>query len=95
MSSAERPGRISSSVGGCGGGEVEGVRSSNYEPIKVDAENMEKPTCCRSGLLLATHYRARVDIVVRVGMGIQHPLPFGRPGMSGLNSGCRSTFQPG
>ena len=27
MSSAERPGRMNSSVGGCGGGEVDGVRS--------------------------------------------------------------------
>ena len=27
MSSADRPGRMNSSVGGCGGGEVEGVRS--------------------------------------------------------------------
>lgn len=28
MSSADRPGRMNSSVGGCGGGEVDGVRSA-------------------------------------------------------------------
>ena len=60
--------------------------------IDVATEEMMGLTCCRNGLLLEIRYRARVDVIFRVGSGIQHSLPFGRLWTGGLQDGRRSTL---
>ena len=60
-------------------------------------EGMEDPpglTCCKSSLFLRICYSARVDIAVRVRVGIQRSLPFG--GLwTGRRGFSRSALEPG
>ena len=69
-----------------------GGRSLWYLSIDVGTEDQTKFTCCRSSLLLGVCYSSRFDIIVRVIIGIQHSLPFGRLPGAGLGGGYRSTL---
>ena len=58
---------------------------------------LETPTklTCSSSLLFGVYFGARVDIVVRDGVGIRHSLPLGWSWAGGLEGCRRSTLQPG
>lgn len=60
--------------------------------IGVATENVTGLTWCMSGLLLGIYYSARVDIVVRVRVGIKQSLSFGRPWTGGLEGGSSSAL---
>ncbi len=62
--------------------------------IDVATEDLALLTSCKSSLLLRIRYSVGVDIVVRVGVGIQHSLPFGRLWTGGLKGGSCSILQP-
>ena len=83
---------MNSSVGGCGGGEVEGVRSGILVIMSNRKIRLGLPAVGAACFLGSVCYSARVDIVVKVGVGIQHSLPFGRLWTGGLERGCCSIF---
>ena len=60
--------------------------------IGVATEKLTEFTWYTSGLLLGICYSARVDVVVRVRVGIQHSLSFGRPWTGGLKGGSSSAL---
>ena len=80
---------MSSSAGGCVGGEVEGVRSGGVL-IDVYTRNLAELTWCGSSMLLGICDSAGFDGVVSVRVGIQQTLSFSGVWTSVLERGVCS-----